>query len=470
MINLARSWTRAGLVVAVLMLGSMVVNTGCGGVEESPVPYVPEATPPEQIPDPEPVETHKLTIVGWKSLYLVQGQKVTLQVLYTKNGQPEPNQPIAFAIKTASTDATLSAAQISTSGGGFADVVLTAGQLLGQLTVEATALQVDAVAWAVEVREKPAITPPAPNLDGTYDLTNKFDVQTNFTGSKFAGVLNVLNQISDDPLDPGKYVVDRVLDEIDNKAVQAVAIVLKPALYKEVNTLLYKIAPKLTATFKQLAKDLSTIARQFEVSSTLSSPAPQPGNLPMVVDHELNKIAWTLGGTRSEVTFKQLNMQNPIAKNVQLTLVNGSDLDIRDHSFKLNYGAFLLVALDNLVIPRIEPGAKDLEDLLQAQIDCVKVGQTMNKTVGLGGQQLWVSACNIAVTAVATYMEYEIAAMDSNDTSLTIKGQAKIYDPQKSGTFSLLTKGLWSGTLELQTCKAAVGGPDNRFWGERSTK
>jgi hypothetical protein len=469
MINLAKSWTRAGLVVAVLLLGSMV-SMGCGGVEEAPVPYVPEVTPPEQIPDPEPVETHKLTIVGWTSLYLVQGQKVTLQVLYTRNGQPEPGQPIAFALKGGTTDATLSAAQISTNSGGFADVVLTAGQLLGQLTVEATSLQVDAVQWAVEVREKPETTPPAPNLDGTYGLTNKFDVQTNFTGSKFAGVLNVLSQISDDPLDPGKYVVDRVLDEVDNKAIQAVALVLKPALYKEVNKLLYAIAPKLTATFKQLAKDLSTIARQFEVVSTLTSPAPQPGNLPMVADHELQEIAWTLGGTRAEVTFKQLNLQNPIAKNVQLTLANGTDLSIREHTFQLNYGAFLLVALDNLVIPRLEPGAKDLEDLLQAQIDCVKVGQTMNKTIGLGGAQLWVSACNIAVTAVATYMEYEIAAMDSNDTSLTIKGQSKIYDPQKSGTFSLLTKGLWSGTLELQKCKAAVGGPDNRFWGKRTTK
>jgi len=467
MITLAGRWARTGaLVVAVFSLGGL---WACGGEEESPAPYVPEVTP-EQTPDPEPVDSYKLTVVGWTNLYLVQGQKVTLQALYTKNGQPEPGAPVAFALQGASTDATLSAAQISTDSGGFADVVLTAGQQLGTFSVQASALGATAVQWSAEVTEKPDTTPPASQLDGTYQLTNKFDVQTNFSGSKFAGVLNVLSQISDDPLDPGKYVVDRVLDAVDNKAVQAVAIVLKPALYKEVNNLLYKIAPKLTATFKQLAKDLSTIARKFDVSSTLTSPAPQPGNLPMVADHELNKIAWTLGGTRVDVTFQQLNLQNPIAKNVPLTLTNGTDLEIREHTFQLNYGAFLLVALDNLVIPRLEPGAKDIEDLLKAQVDCVKVGQTMNKTVGLGGEQLWVGACNIAVTAIATYLEFEIAGMDSTDSSLTIKGQTKIYDPQKSGTFTLLTKGLWSGTLELQQCKAAVGGPDNRFWGERASK
>jgi len=440
---------------------------GCGGVEQAPEPIDLDPPGADPVPTP-PQDSFKLTLIGWQTLNLVQTQQVTLQVLYTKNSEPVGGQIIEFVIKdTSSTDSTLSASKAQTSAAGFAEVTLTAGQLTGALSVVASAERVTDVSWSVVVQENPSTTLPVPSFDGTLGLTSKFDIQTSFTGSKLADVLNILDQISDDPQDPGKFVVDTVLQKIDNQAILAVATLLKPTLYKEVNSLLLAIAPKLVGTLKQLAQDLSTVARTFEIKSTLASPAPQPGDLPLVADHTLKSIAWTLSGQRVEVTFQQINLSDPVVKNVQLTVANGTDLTVRDHTFKLNYGAFLLVALDNLVIPRLEPGAKNITDLLGAHIDCVKVGQTMSKTVGLGGDPLWVGACNLAVKAVGTYLEYEIAGMASDDTSLTIKGQAKLYDTDKSGTYDLLTKGLWSGTLELQKCKAPIAGPANRFWGDK---
>lgn len=447
-----------------ILAGLLAVGwVGCGGEEALPPPVENEQPKPPEPQQPE--DKYSLSIIGWTSLKLLQGQQVTLQVYYSKNNQPVGNDRVFFSIIGPPTDSTVSNSSVVTNPGGYGEVTLTAGNLLGTYEVEARAEKAKPVYWAVEIQQKEPPKPDITNLTGSFSVTSRFDIQTDFAGSKLADVLNVLNEISDDPQDPGKFVVDTVLAEVDNQAIMVVANLLRPTLNMEVNKLLMSIAPGLITTFKQLAQDFSAIARKFELVSTMSTPVSQPGHNIMTVDHTLDRIAWSLDGVKTEYTFAQLNMKQPVATGVQLTLLNGSDLTVDQHSFKLNFGAFLLVALNNLLIPKVQPGAKSIYDVLAAQIDCQSVGQTMNNTVGLGGNVFWSGACDLGVKTVANYLELEIASIDSNDTTLSLKGQSKIWDGNADGEFDTVNQGIWTGDFSLQKCQAQIVGAGNTFAG-----
>jgi hypothetical protein len=431
----------------------------------------PDQPPPVDTPDPEPfVDTYKLRLVGNGSVMLYPGQQVTLQVHYAKNGKPFGGQPIYFSFNGAFYDSGLTAYQVVTDSAGFAETVLTAGKLTTTYLVEAQSDKDGPVAWSVQVVPQPAPPPPSvPVLTGTFDVTSNFDVQTNFTGSDLANALNTIYEMTDDPADPGKYVVDMVLDEVDNQAVLVVATLLKPALYAEVNKMFYNAAPTLVAGLKQLGQDISAIARKFELGSAMISATSQPGDKPMTVDHMLKTIAWTLQGQRVEHTFNGLGLQAPVVKGVQLVRTTAGDLSVSEHTFKLNYGVFLLAGLESLIIPKLKPGATSLEGLFKSWVNCQSVGQSMNNTVGLGGVPLWQAACDAGLKALAFYLEDTIAKIDNNDSSLTISGTGKLWDANYDGTFDTMNYGIWTGNLKLDQCEAPLSGNTNTFSGTRST-
>lgn len=455
-----RSWGRGLTLLRLVACGALILGA-CGGEPETvDPPPVPEK------PDPEFQDKYKLRVVGNSTVKLMPGGQVTLQVLYTKNDQGLGGQPISFAVKGALFDTKLSRYQAATDAYGFAETTVTAGQVQTSFAVEATAPKDGPVKWAVEVQSKPKVLPP--NLEGSYGLTSNFDVKTDFTGSKLAGVLNLLDQISDDPLDPGQYVVDAILAKVDNKAVLVVAGVLKPTLYSEVNKLLFSVAPSLVADLKQLAQDLSAIARKFELVSTMKSATVQPSDKPMLVDHTLDKIAWTLKGKREEHSLTPLAGSAPVAKNVQLTLATDGSLIVAQHTFDLDYGAFLLVALNKLVIPQIDSSATDVTSLLQSRVDCQKVAATMNSTVGLGGTSLWKTACDVALKAIGLYIDDEISNLDNGESELILVGAGKLRDMDADGVLDAFNHGVWNGSLQLEQCVAPLNGFANTFWGKRA--
>jgi hypothetical protein len=423
--------------------------------------------PKEQPKDPEDFHhEYKLQVVGNTAVELQKGHQLSIQVMYTKDGQAFGGQTIYFSPKGAYADSRLSKYQVLTDAYGFAETVIQAGQMVTSFSVEASAAKAGPVKWDVKVAAPAELPPPpVPVLEGAINVTSNFNIKTDFVGSKLAQVLNVLDKISDDPEDPGKFVVDTVLAEVDNQAVLVVASVLKPTLYVEVNKLLNSIAPQLVADIKQLAQDISTIARHFELQSVMVSPTPQQADKPMVVNHNAYKIAWSLQGKRAEYAFNQ----PPQAKNVLLTWGGDSDLVVAEHDLKIKYGVFLVGAINSLVIPNIEPNANDITSLLQARVNCQKVAETMNNTVGAGGVPLWKLACDTGVAAVAKLLEDQVAQLDNGDSTLSISGVSKLRDMDKNGKLDALNQGVWTGSFKLEKCIAPLAGPQNTFSGKLST-
>jgi hypothetical protein len=460
-----------------LVLG--IAGSGCAGSDAPPVqddagsaPQADKGQGPDQTPGPDPDAIYTLTLVGWQDIKVQQGQHVTLQVRYSRNNQVLASESIQFKFVGDSKDSTLSTLSAVTNGQGLAETVLAAGQIVGTFKVEATAAKANPVQWNVEVAEKPVVPPAVNSLSGTLELTSNFDLQGKFDGSELADALNVINEISDEPMDPGKYIVDAILDEIagdiNNQTLFMAASLLKPILYDGVQKLLLSIAPDMIMELKEVAAGLSAVARKFTITSEMVSAAPQPVNANMTVDHGLTKIAWTFKGKKAEYAFYQLGVV-PKVNNVALvpnTTVQGG-VNISEHTFQLKFGSFLLVALNNLVIPYVNPKANSISTLIGAYVDCPKVAKTINDEVGFGGEAVWANACAIAMSMVTSLVEGKIIDLDQEQSVLTLNGQCKLVDNTTDAFIDAATEGLWTGTMKLSKATTLIGGPNNNFTGKR---
>lgn len=483
--NLKRALSVFGLTLTLAFAGCnnsgppMIPDVGTEGDTDPdagtpPVPPEADAAPAVETDGPPHVveDNYSLVIVGWQQLTLQQGQQVILQVRYTKNGTSEAGETVTFSFKGDSKDSTLDSYSALTASTGIAEVTLTAGQIIGTYQVEATTPRTANVTWTVEVQEKPNVTPAVPLLTGTFQLASQFDIQGSFEGSNFATALNVINELSDDPDDPGKYIVDAIIDEISkevsNQVLTTMADVLKPTLYVEVNKILTQVAPKLVADLKQISADLAALARKFQTISHLVSATPQEADKLMTVDHSLEQIAWTLHGKSVAYSFAQLAQPTPTVKGIEITPgTNISGVAIGEHTFTFKFGTFILVALNDLVIPYVNSNASSLDDLLATFVDCTDVGTTINDTIGVGGIALWSGACTMAMKAATAYVEAEIVNIDLDDTYLLIAGQAKFGDENADGFYDQMTDGLWTGTLQVNKAITVIGGPTNTFTGKR---
>jgi hypothetical protein len=453
-----------------------LLATACGGDPpryQQPEPGTPPGTPPA--PNP-PTGADVLTIVGNTSLKLQQGMKAELKLRYTKDNIGQAGEAIELRWIGNHGDSALTNLMLVTDGQGFAQATLTAGQIVAAYNVQARTQNGTTTQWNIEVQQAGNIDNPGSTagmqMMGTYELTSEFNLDGSFDGSTVAKVLNILDDLSDDPEDPGKFLVELIFDELagdsSNSAVMIIGALFKPVLYQELNKLLGSEAGKLTAQVKDVAAKLSTIMRRFTITSRMSVATPQKINSAIKLDHTLTKISWTLNNVRADYSFIQLGMAEPVVKDLVLTPGAAADgwMTVSKHSFKLKFGSFLVAALNNLVIPQVNKNANSIGSLVGTFINCKDVGSTINETVGVGGSGLWGGICTIALTTLSAYLENELVNIDEDDESyLEITGPTKVVDKTNDGNVDELQSGQWTGTLDLGDASTTIIGQKNTFVG-----
>jgi hypothetical protein len=313
----------------------------------------------------------------------------------------------------------------------------------------------------------PLPLPPVPSLAGTLKLTSNFNIQTDFTGTEISQVLNILNELTNDPDDPGKFVVDMIFDNLDPSVAQ-LANVFRSILYSPVNNLLTSLAPDFISGVKQLGSNLSDLARKFTLSSEMISATTQPTDRAMPVTHRLQSIIWNINGKTSEYTFASYGMTNPQVDGLSLHLQNNIELLIPEHVFEIRFGSFLLAGLNTLIIPAINSSASSLTDLMNGWINCREVGAKINTTINLLGDAFWQGACDLSVKALSTYIEQSIVKIDQDQSKLLIHGKCNLTDANNDLFMDTMSNGAWSGSFMLNKNTATIDPAKNTFTGQRT--
>ena len=282
----------------------------------------------------------------------------------------------------------------------------------------------------------PQAVPTSPA--GGFAVTSMFDIELPPAARP---VLATLTAATDGPDDPTRYLVDRMIATLPDGQVKLVAVQAAPYVAAYLNERLVDIAPRLVTGLGAIADGLSRIARHFGTTETLQIDSSG------AAIRTLTGARFELGATTTTVRFADSGLAD-IVTGAHVFLDTEGRVTIGAHAHALPYGAVLRLGLERAVIASVEPGAPDLATALGALVDCTKLGDLAASSIGLGPASLYHTACRAAMTAIASELYAQLAAIDATPLALELTGAADGIDHDGDGSLDELRAGRWSGSLQ----------------------
>jgi hypothetical protein len=155
-----------------------------------------------------------------------------------------------------------------------------------------------------------------------------------------------------------------------------------------------------------------------------------------------------------------------ITVGLRVALDSSGHLGLSQHAHPLPYGALLQLGLDRGVVVGVEPTARDLASALGALVDCERLGGLVADRVGLGSAALYTAACRAGMTAIASEIDAQLAAIDDTELGLEVSGAATGVDLDGDGTMDELRGGSWSGALYAAAARDPIAAAS--FTGRRA--
>lgn len=443
-----------------LLALALAVATGCAATQG------PEGPPPGD-DDPQPGRSF-LTIVGDKNVFMENGWRQRITVRYHDDTDAALAGTVDFAIRGTANGSTLSGDSGVTNADGVVaiDVVATANGDAA-FTVVASAELADPVEWRIAVSSGP---PPLPPLDvtGKYVVQSDFDIVSGVPGT-VGTVINSFIEMTDDPYDPASFILDKIVEQIGSGPIASAIDLLRPALDGLVNEAILGLAPDFVDTILDIGDKLGQVSRQFGVTSTLE--VSKTGGIEgdeLVAKHTITGIYFTIDGVKTTFSMPELSMTDIPIENVAFSKsADDTKVTIGEHGFPLSYGTMLVVALNEVIIPQIVPGADNLPELLLHYINCTEVGNTLADEIGFGSPSLYEGACELGLNAAGFAIEAQLRSIDGEAVVVTIHGDARPVDNNTDRKVDVLQNGLWEGTISYAGTPATLARPDNKFRGDR---
>lgn len=398
--------------------------------------------------DVTPGSAH-LEIIGADSVLLENGWTADVTVRYAD----ESNEPLAglidFTISGEPFGAFLSDDQIMTDANGQATITVTAGSANdANFDIVASAADAEPVQWQVQVLER------ALEVTGSYRVDSQFDMASGLPGT--AGqVVNTFIDMTDGPYDPATWVLDRLVEAIDNGTVEGLVDAVRPALDGILYDLLIANTPDIVEKIIELGDAFGQVAKKFGTNSTLEVKITNDADGALSATHHLTSLVFTIDGqtfTYPLADFGMANLQADTSFSYTSTKFN-----VGQHAFPLSYGAILMVALEEIILPLIDPAATDLESFLVNLVPCDAVAAEISDFVGFGSPSLYEGACLLGLSAGATYLEGRIRSLDSSAMNLGIQGDVRWIDSNNDHKVDVLQGGTWTGNMTYGSTPAPLG-------------
>ncbi|MBW2731172.1 MAG: hypothetical protein JRH20_02200 [Deltaproteobacteria bacterium] len=251
-----------------------------------------------------------------------------------------------------------------------------------------------------------------------YALQSAFDVQSDFGDSGLGSVLNMLKDMSDHPDDPGRYVIEQIVDALP-VPISWAAEPFIGSLGKEINALIYEVAPTAADDAKALAEGLSQAARQFELHSNLEVGLDAEDRF--TGKHALQSVTYRYQGRSLTVTAAELgdNAKATVRIPVQ---IEGDLLTIPEHRLQLPIGTLLDKTLDAVVVPSVVEDLSSFAAVIDRWFACTRVAAMVSGVIGAGDAEV-LSACLKGSGSVSSKLHDKLLALDK-DGALRLHGTA----------------------------------------------
>ncbi|MBE7451135.1 MAG: hypothetical protein HS111_20235 [Kofleriaceae bacterium] len=400
-----------------------------------------------------------LTVVGEANVFLENGWQQAITVRYHDGDDNPLAGEIDFAIGGSAGGATLSSGSAVTNQHGEATVsVVAGGSGEAAFSVQAVAEYADPASWRIAVRTSQPTGPLDPR--GTYRVASNFDLVSGLPGA-IGQVTNTFIDMTDGPYDPATYFLDQAVNAISDSTTRALINGARPALDAIVNEAIRGASPTIVTDLLEIGNDFGQVARKFGTLSTLEVIDASEG---LAASHALTHVVFTIDGQSSQFLLSDLGMSDLRAPNLGFTQTDART-DVARHQFPLSYGAVLMVALEEVIIPMVDPSATDLESFFNNLINCNSVGATIASYIGVGSSSFYAGACRLGLGYAANYVEGRIRSLDSSALILDVSGNARPMDTNGDRKIDILQNGTWTGSMSYANQPVTLGA--STFRGER---
>jgi len=289
-------------------------------------------------------------------------------------------------------------------------------------------------------------------------MTSTFDVATNMPGT--AGqVINQIIDATDSPDDPTRWILDQLVAQLPSGSFKNTVQQAIPFVSGYLNDRLLEVAPDFVVTIRDMGNKFGQIARNFGTLETLEVAADGQATKTVTGVH------FVVDQLELDYSFTDYGVQNVSVPGVVVQLDKTGRLSIGEHKVPLAYGKVLRIALDEMVIPMIDPSAVTLEDVLKNVVNCRAVGQYTYDALGIGSASTFESACLGGLKAGANAIYSQMGKVDTVALEFGLTGIAKGVDKNKDGKLDQIQTGAWTGTLAYGGQGAPLAAA--KFVGER---
>jgi hypothetical protein len=296
--------------------------------------------------------------------------------------------------------------------------------------------------------------PPAPDAPvpqpTTFQLSSTYDLATDMPGAA-GSALNEVIAMTDDPDDPSKYLLDKLIAKMPDGTEKTIAEAAEPLVASYVNDRLLERAPNLVAELVVLGRELGQASRAVGTTDTVTIAADNA-----LASHSIDGLHYVLDGTSYDLALADYGIAPVDAPAVEVAYGTGA-LALGPHDLPR-------LALDHAIVPRVDSGAVDLTSLLHNAVDCDAVGQDIATALTAGDPATYSRMCSDVLTAAAEGVYADLSRLDGQTLTLSITGLAGApIDPD--GTTETLVDGSWMGTVTYGSATARLA--SGTFTGQR---
>ncbi len=294
-------------------------------------------------------------------------------------------------------------------------------------------------------------TQPVPTTpEGTFRVNSTFDLATNVPGTP-GQVANYFILATDDPDDPSKFIVEKLIEALPAGSIKNTAQDAAPFITGYLNDRLLEIAPELLTKIIDIGDAFGQVARNFGTVETLAISSNGQAT------KTVTGVQFKVDDVELEFPFTDYGMDDVAVTGLNVSLDQAGKLTISEHQVGLSYGKILRLALDQAIIPFIDPSASNLGDILHSLVNCEAVGEYVFDAIGIGSPSTFENACTLGLTAGAAALYNQIDSIDGNALEFGMSGVARGIDKNRDGRMDDITTGTWSGTLGYAGTPAALG-------------
>ena len=400
-----------------------------------------------------------LTIVGDDVLALDTGDEARLRIRYLDtNGFPLINRNIEFDFDGNGFGAALQTRFVQTDSSGLADVQLRVGDTNSRFRIRAIADQRLAVTWTIDVIDGASVQPR-----GTFEINSVFN-GTEDTPGALGGIMQWAVDITDDPGDPGRWL----LEQLDSSVSSSAATVISPI----VNTALETRFPRTFEKLEEFGEKVQEMTEHFGLRTTMrvySGTRTDGGVIETRADHEVDAFVIKYDGKEKVYEADEFYTVPLKVRNIDFEYDTRSQrIEIEEHDLPIPYGTVLARALENLVIPSISEEAETLEELFNEYIDCDTVGEVLADEIPPHSRFFYRNLCDNLLEQTAEEILQSMAEVDQrSEMILEIRGTANGEDTDDDSALDEIFDGRWRGGIRYDGQTENFPYSGREFWAER---